>query len=346
MRLAGGTVAQLLLAGGGGDLVENVVVALARRLLDDADLFEQQVLDVAAGNDRRVWRKVVSRKLAKARRIVVPQRLRIPKGLEQRVRVDHALRDGQLARLALVARFRFALALRLALGNNSQVVKHQLGRLRLARAALAADHNGLVLPSLGELNKGLFRLHKAVGRERAVGPAVVARDDVVAVDGQPLEGVHRDEDGPRVGVHQVHAEAELDVVQDRRLVQSREVVHVLNAAVRLERHALEDAPRLLLLLARRRLQRLLEVDGVIRTVRRLHRHDAVRHGLDLCFEVRLRRVGDPAEAADVFLAPVGRVVHMIRHFRRVDRCAGDGGSGSSCAPMPCTRSRLLAAGAV
>ena len=128
-------------------------------------------------------------------------------------------------------------------------MEHELRRLRLARAALAANHDGLVSPRLLERREGVLGLLEAVGRQAAVGRVVVAADDVVAVDGEPpvwvtrdrrrrrqtpssrrrlregvidaarsLERVHRDEDGPGIGINQIHAEAVLDVVEDRRLL--------------------------------------------------------------------------------------------------------------------------------
>jgi hypothetical protein len=82
----------------------------------------------------------------------------------------------------------------------------------------SADHDGLVPPRLLERREGVLGLLEAVGRQAAVGRVVVAADHVVAVDGEPLEGIHRDEDGARVRVDEVHAEAVLDVVEDRRLL--------------------------------------------------------------------------------------------------------------------------------
>ena len=76
-------------------------------------------------------------------------------------------------------------ARRLALRDDGEVVQHQFRRLRLARAGLAADDDGLVSPRLLERREGVLGLLEAVGRQAAVGRVVVAADDVVAVDGEP-----------------------------------------------------------------------------------------------------------------------------------------------------------------
>ena len=72
-----------------------------------------------------------------------------------------------------------------ALRDDGQVVEHELRGFRLARAALAADDDGLVSPRLLEGREGVLGLLEAVGRQAAVGRVVVAADDVVAVDGEP-----------------------------------------------------------------------------------------------------------------------------------------------------------------
>ena len=81
--------------------------------------------------------------------------------------------------------FELGVSGRLALGHDGEVVEHELRRLRLARAALAADDDGLISPSLLEGREGVLGLLEAVGRQTPVGRVVVAPNHVVAVDGEP-----------------------------------------------------------------------------------------------------------------------------------------------------------------
>ena len=69
--------------------------------------------------------------------------------------------------------------------GSEMCIRDRLRRFCFARAALAADHDGLVPSRLLEGREGVLGLLEAVGRQAAVGRVVVAPDDVVAVDGEP-----------------------------------------------------------------------------------------------------------------------------------------------------------------
>ena len=134
-------------------------------------------------NSRGIPLEVEPRELAESRRVVVSEGFGVAEGLQQRIRRDHALRDRRARRLRRA--LELGVARRLALRHDGEVVQHQLRRLRLARAALAADHDGLVPARLLERREGVLGLLEAVGRQTPVGRVVVAADDVVAVDGEP-----------------------------------------------------------------------------------------------------------------------------------------------------------------
>ena len=138
---------------------------------------------MATINSRRIPFEVEARKLAESRRVVVSEGFGVAEGLQQRIRRDHALGDRRSCRCC--STLELGVARGLALGDDGEVVQHELRRLRLARAALAADHDGLVPARLLERREGVLGLLEAVGRQAAVGRVVVAADDVVAVDGEP-----------------------------------------------------------------------------------------------------------------------------------------------------------------
>ena len=112
------------------ELVEDVEGALAGRVVCDAPLLEQ------IRDDRALVERALARarrpdlhQLAEARRVVVAHRLGAAEGLEHRVGREHRRR--QLARLvARVVR---------------EVLDNRAARLGLARAALTAHHDRLVL---------------------------------------------------------------------------------------------------------------------------------------------------------------------------------------------------------
>mmetsp|Transcript_9976 Transcript_9976/g.25803 ORF Transcript_9976/g.25803 Transcript_9976/m.25803 type:complete len:521 (-) Transcript_9976:76-1638(-) len=298
-----GAAVEAVLGGGASlELVEDVEVALALSLVHDARLLEEQVGDVAPGD--RVLRRVVQRgELAEARRVVVAERLGVAEGLHERVRLDDLLAHGHAigGRAALVA-----------LGDDAEVLEHELGGLGLAGARLTADDHGLVELRLDELLVGVLGLHEAVRGLRAIRTVMVRLDDLLAVDGQPLEWVHRDEDRARVRVNLVHTEAEVDVREDRRFVERRQVVHILHAVQRdrLHRHALEQAARWFLLLARGGRERSLDVNLHGLALNSLDSGDVAADTLEDGLNVGLGRVRDPAQAACVGVRPVGGVVHI------------------------------------
>ena len=116
-----------------------------------------------------------------------------------------------------------------------------LGGLRLARAALAGDQNGLVAAAAGELLEGAVGDVVHVRRQRAVWRGMaVERDLLGRVQRQLLEGIHGQQDGlvaadPGVDlVLQIALPARerrlwqlLHRVQDRRLVRVLQQHHVV-----------------------------------------------------------------------------------------------------------------------
>ena len=94
--------------------------------------------------------------------------------LPHRVRSNHALGDGRLLRYACcLGRAPRRLA---RLGDNGQVMQHQLGGLGLARTGFATNHDCLVDVLVHELLQGILGLGKRVRWQRSV--ALVAVPDV------------------------------------------------------------------------------------------------------------------------------------------------------------------------
>ena len=100
-------------------------------LVDDTDLFEEVVADVAANRVARVI-ELDLKVLAESRRVVVAKRLGVAKGLQQRVRLEDLLLDlDDASRLA---------------AHGRHVLHDLFGGLRLSGAALAADDHTVVVP--------------------------------------------------------------------------------------------------------------------------------------------------------------------------------------------------------
>ncbi|GIX62627.1 DHHA2 domain-containing protein, putative [Babesia caballi] len=172
--------------GGRGDLVEDVVVALALLLLADADLFQQVGLDARADEarlDRALLAVLQLDELAEAGAVGVAHRRGVAEGLEERVGLQHLELGGGLLFDALRA-------------GDGQVLHGELGRLGLAGPRLAADEDGLGAVVLGHAIVGVAR-HAEHVRFAEVAPLQVAQDRRVIVEAADLlEGVDGDKDLP------------------------------------------------------------------------------------------------------------------------------------------------------
>ena len=132
----------------------------------------------------------------------------------------------------------------LALGAPRDVVHQVLVRLRLPRTRLAAHDERLRLFGLDVCAVRLLGHRVRVGLGDADGLAPVRAHALVAVHGQHLERVHRDQDAPRVGVDLLGSVPLAEVVQNGRLANvEEEAVVVGGHAIGIGRHAVHRTHR-------------------------------------------------------------------------------------------------------
>ena len=192
----------------GGEVVEHVVVALARTPRDDAHLLEEVGLDRRA-HDLATQVELQHEEFAVARRVVVHHRLRVSEGLHQGRRGDDAL-------LQLGLGGRHAAAKRRGVG---QVLEELLGRLGLARAGLARDDHAL--RARVEQAAVRRRAHaEDVRRRRLLAVLRVAVQDVDPVERQLLVRIDRHEQVVHMRVDPLRREAASQRGAHRRLVQA------------------------------------------------------------------------------------------------------------------------------
>ena len=168
--------------------VPDVVAALALAGLHDARLLEEVRVDARAHEPPAVV-ELQHQELAVARRVVVQRGLGVAKRLEDRV----AREDSRLEALAPRG------GRRGRAGGERQVLQHLLGRLRLARAGLAADDERL-RAAVEQAGVGGGRGAVDVGRQRPRRRRLVRLHLVLAVDGQAHVRVQTNEQrvDPRV----------------------------------------------------------------------------------------------------------------------------------------------------
>mmetsp|Transcript_13595 Transcript_13595/g.38009 ORF Transcript_13595/g.38009 Transcript_13595/m.38009 type:complete len:453 (+) Transcript_13595:1474-2832(+) len=187
-------------------LVEDVEVALALLLLHDARALEQ------VGADARIHEAAYGVEehlvvLAEARGVLVPHGARVAEGLQDRVRVDDPLLN-------------LAADSSICAGDLREVVHRDLRRLGLARAALAADHESLVLPLSQEVAVRGVRDGIRVRRHATQALVAVLSDLLLRVHTREgLVRIHSQQYVRRVRVDLVSMVPSTDVVQDVRIVQ-------------------------------------------------------------------------------------------------------------------------------
>ena len=155
--------------------------------------------------------------LAEPTRIIIPDRLGIPKRLEQRVRLEHLLLDRHRHRRTLPAPLREV--------GHAQPRGHRLARPRLSR-------NQHRLPVPLDHHLGIRRLGHRVAMWRQVlqSASLERRHHPWSVQVlQRLEGVQRDQNLTRIRVNAIQVKPSPKGVQNARLVQVvalRQVVRV------------------------------------------------------------------------------------------------------------------------
>ena len=224
----------LLRRGAVAQLVEDVVVPLRVGAAHHPAAL-QQVSPDGRPTDAAVPIKLDLRVLAEPTAVVVAHRLGVAERLQQRVALQHRLLHRARVVPTAASAGRPPMRLR-SLGG--QVAHDQLRGLRLAGAGFAGHQDALVgdggvavgacatepQGSVGSLSDG-----EHVGGQLSQGHPRVLGHHVLPVQvGQALEGVDGDEDGAGVGVDFVHAVPVLQVVQHPRLVQVRQLHHVLH----------------------------------------------------------------------------------------------------------------------
>jgi len=82
---------------------------------------------------------------------------------------------------------------------------------------------------MGELKLlvGILCLLEAVGRESTIRTIMVLTHNLLAIDWQPLERVHGNQDGASACVDVIKTEPVLNIGQDGGLIEGVEVIHVL-----------------------------------------------------------------------------------------------------------------------
>eukprot|EP00968_Pinguiococcus_pyrenoidosus_P012298 scaffold1070_cov245-Pinguiococcus_pyrenoidosus.AAC.52 len=217
------------------DLVQDVKVPLSVLLRCQAHFLEQVGLDPGSAEVAAAVEKKLD-VLAEARRVDVPVRLRVAKGLQNRVRLQHAIGDG--APLGDRAPLRVA--------DGREVPHDDLRGLGLAGSGLAGDEDSLVAleardllvhdvhhGAVGAVGHGEDVRADFLGQVRhALAPkqpgVVVLLENLIGVHRQAAVRVHRQQDGAREGVDEALAEAREQRVEDRRLVEKRKVDQILH----------------------------------------------------------------------------------------------------------------------
>mmetsp|Transcript_33071 Transcript_33071/g.93601 ORF Transcript_33071/g.93601 Transcript_33071/m.93601 type:complete len:262 (-) Transcript_33071:524-1309(-) len=172
----------LLLRGAGHELVEDVIRPLPLALLHHTTLLKEIGANAGPGNGPPVEEYVDQ--LAKARRVIVPERFGVAEALQDGVGLEDAVLNARAAR------------------QPRQVLHHNLGGLRLAGSRLSRYHHRLALPvghqgGVGGVchNKGV----RFLALLTSVAAAVLCHH-VGAVQGQPLVRVDGNEDRAGRGV--------------------------------------------------------------------------------------------------------------------------------------------------
>ena len=205
--------------------------ALAGGGAGDARALEEEVDDADAAEAGAAAVVPHLEQLAEARRVVVAQRLRVAEGLEDRVGAEHA----RVQRVARRRRLPPVVAQRV---GADEVLEDELGRLRLAGAALARDDDALV--RLGAAQRRLgdreqVRRQRVERPRRVVRPRRLRREEALL----PRERVERHEDRvARRRVDLLRREALLEGVEQRCVGEVAELEDVVRQ--RGLRHAVGD----------------------------------------------------------------------------------------------------------
>ena len=198
-RRAEQIIAELLFAAKTGEQqVEHVEGGLELVLVDNARFFEQVLFEFGA-HHCAVLLEVDLQVLAEAARVVVDARLGVTERLQDVIDLLYLAIEANLERL----------------GAREQVLHQVFAGLGLARAGLAADQNALTLLRANHLAEALLGRGVDVRRQRGtyVLAGLVVGRDALAVDGERLQRIERDQDVADVCVDLILREANLELLE-------------------------------------------------------------------------------------------------------------------------------------
>ena len=196
-------------------MVENVVRSLNLLLLGDTRLFQKVGLNVTTAEFARRG-EVNPNEFTKSRGVVIPRGFGITIGFQNRIGGNNLVLKGYF--LSSRSFFRCS--------NSCQVGNDLLGVFSFSSTRLSSDQHGLILGIGQHVTVGSLSNSPQV-RGNLVSPlSKVHLDNSSSVDGVPLVGVHHNTEETRVSVDELSLEANLQVVEDRGIVQESQVSHV------------------------------------------------------------------------------------------------------------------------
>eukprot|EP00051_Salpingoeca_urceolata_P001171 m.39064 g.39064 ORF g.39064 m.39064 type:complete len:591 (+) comp11232_c1_seq1:1993-3765(+) len=215
-KLLGGGEVVLFLAGRVKDVVKAVKAPLTICLFDDARLF-QQVRGKLHTKDFAFLVKQQARVLAKPTGVVVQDRLCVAKRLQQRAHLDDAVLEGATL-LASAAQLK-------------DLLDGKLGRFRFASTALTTDDAALTLLHLENVVVAHVGHAVDVRGQLATHMVIVLGHHLWTVDAQLLKGVDGNQNVADVRVDVVLAVADLELVEQRVLVEVDKRCNIVNLAL-------------------------------------------------------------------------------------------------------------------
>ena len=196
------------------NLVEDVETSFSLELENNSRLLEQVGVDITRG-ELASQTEVDSDELTESRRVVVTSCLGVTKSLHGGIGSDNLILKGSasLESRGVVASIA-DLAGSAESGNDGKILDNSLGVDSLASSGLASNQHGLIVSLSQHVVVGVIGNGEDMRRHFRLTLALVAADDVVVIDGQPLVRVDGNAEQTRVGVDQKATVSLVQVVDD------------------------------------------------------------------------------------------------------------------------------------